>query len=58
MMYRNKFIIVCFTISVSVSILTELKSSWPVILTGDLTPVILSSAGLQSRDLNHENDAL
>jgi hypothetical protein len=23
-------------------ILTELKSSWPVILTGDLSPVILS----------------
>ena len=43
MMYRNKFLIVCFTASVSVSmigqkqILTELKSRWPVILTGDLS---------------------
>jgi hypothetical protein len=48
MMYRNKFLIVCFTVSVGVSmtsqkqISTELKSSWPVILTGDLSPVILS----------------
>jgi hypothetical protein len=38
----KQFLTVCFTVSVSVSmtgqkqILTELKSSWPVILTGDL----------------------
>ena len=41
MMYQNKFLIVGFTVSVSVSttgqeqILTELKLSRPVILTGD-----------------------
>jgi hypothetical protein len=44
MMYRNKFLIVCFTVSVSVSmtgqkqILTELKSC----CIRDLSPVILS----------------
>jgi hypothetical protein len=45
-MYRNKFLIICFTVSVSVSIndrSTELKSSWPLILKGDLSPIILSS---------------
>ena len=47
-MSRNKFVIICFTVSVCVlmtgqkQILTELKSSWLVILTGDLPAVILS----------------
>ena len=46
MMPRDKFLIVCFSASVSMTgqkqILTELKSSRPVILTGNLSPVILS----------------
>ena len=49
-MSRNKFVIICFAVSVCVlmtgqkQILTELKSSYPVILTGDLPAVILSPA--------------
>jgi hypothetical protein len=55
MMYRNKFLIVCFTASVSVSmtgqkqILTELKSSWPVILTGNLSRWITEHRYIQTR---------
>jgi hypothetical protein len=58
MMYWNKSLMVCFTVSVSVSmtgqkqILTELKSSWPVILTGDLSPVILNPACIYFSNLS------